>query len=64
VNQEKTQQVPLLIGMPIRANPNLTTAIGLDEPPEPCHALDTFGQRLAEMITTVNSIIHMFEEYF
>jgi hypothetical protein len=51
-------------GMAIRANPNLTTAIGLNEPPEPCDALDTFGQRLAEMMTAVNSIICAFEQYF
>ena len=51
-------------GMPLQANPYLTTTVGLNEPPAPCHPSDTFDRRIAEMMNAVHSVICMFEEYF
>jgi hypothetical protein len=50
-------------GMQIRANPNLTTQIGLNELPRPCHPNDTFDMRLTEMINAAHSVISIFEDY-
>lgn len=50
-------------GMKIEVNPNMTTNIGCTEPPPACHANDTLGQRIAEIINAVNSVIVAFESY-
>jgi hypothetical protein len=51
-------------GMNIQVNPWLRTQVGLNEPPLPCHASDTFDRRLEEMINAVGSVIAAFERYF
>jgi hypothetical protein len=48
----------------VQINPYLVTLPGLDEPPPPCCPGDTFPVRLEEMMTAVNSVIFMFEDYF
>ena len=53
-----------VFGMDVKVNPNLVTQIGLNEPPPPCHASDTFDRRLVEMTHAVNSVISTFEQYF
>jgi hypothetical protein len=48
----------------LQANPMLALGIGIDEPPVPCHANDTFDRRLTEMINAVGSVIEALEKYF
>jgi hypothetical protein len=48
-------------GMTVSVSPNLLTNVGLDEPPPPCHASDTFPARLQGMLDVVNSVIIAFE---
>jgi hypothetical protein len=50
--------------MIVQANPHLTTAMALDEPPPPCHENDTWAQRLTQMLETVGFVIGEFENYF
>lgn len=50
-------------GMNIQVNPNMSTNIGCTEPPPACHANDTFGQRLTEIINAVHSVVVAFENY-
>lgn len=53
-----------VMGMKTTANPGLVTTIGVNEPPPPCHANDTFDRRIVEMMNAVNSVIVAFERYF
>jgi len=50
-------------GMSIQVNPNMSTNIGCTEPPPACHVNDTLGQRIAEIINTVDAVIVAFENY-
>jgi hypothetical protein len=51
-------------GMRIEANPFLTTEMALNEPPTACHENDTWGQRLNQMLTTVEFVIGDLESCF
>ena len=50
--------------MNVTANPHLTTAMALDEPPPPCHENDNWGQRLTQMAASVEFVIGDLENYF
>ena len=51
-------------GMNVQFNPHLTTHMALDEPPPACHENDNWGQRIAQMVATVEFVIEDLEGYF
>ena len=50
--------------MNVQFNPHLTTHMALDEPPPACHENDNWGQRIAQMVATVEFVIEDLEGYF
>jgi hypothetical protein len=50
--------------MVVQVNPHLTTLMALNEPPEPVHENDNWGQRLTQLPASVQFVIEDLEGYF